>query len=135
MLLFTRCMRTHGIDMGDPVARPGHAGLSIDLPERGPATSTAYRACGSLLQPLIEAKQAHQRVIPDSERLGLVHYADCMREHSISMLDPTPDGALSLGNVPGVNTDFGRYSPQFLVADRVCRRLLPAGVHDNGTGP
>jgi hypothetical protein len=58
-----------------------------------------------------------------------------MRAHDISMLDPTPEGELSLGNIPGITADFGRYSPQFRAADGVCRRLLPPTVHDDGTGP
>ena len=58
-----------------------------------------------------------------------------MRAHDIPMLDPTSFGALNLGNPPGVSSDFGRYSPQFRAADTACRHLLPAGVHDDGTGP
>ena len=58
-----------------------------------------------------------------------------MRSHDIGMLDPTPAGALSLGNVPGISNDYGRYSPQFRAADQACRHLLPADVHDDGTGP
>lgn len=27
------------------------------------------------------------------------------------------------------------YSPQFRAADAACRHLLPAGVHNDGTGP
>ena len=51
------------------------------------------------------------------------------------MLDPTSFGALNLGRPPGVSGDFGRYTPQFRSADTACRHLLPAGVHDDGTGP
>jgi hypothetical protein len=58
-----------------------------------------------------------------------------MRARDIAMLDPTPDGQLSLGQVPGITSDTGRYSPQFRNADAACRHLLPAGIHDDGTGP
>jgi hypothetical protein len=58
-----------------------------------------------------------------------------MRAHDIAMLDPTPEGELNLGRVPGINNDFGRYSPQFRAADSACRHFLPASVHDDGTGP
>ena len=58
-----------------------------------------------------------------------------MRSHDINMLDPTQLGELNLGHVPGITSDFGRYSPQFRAADAACRHLLPAGVHDDGTGP
>ncbi len=135
MIDFTRCMRAHGIAMADPIHRAGHAGLSIDLPERGPATAAAYRTCEHYLQPLIQAKEAGAPRITAEMRLGLTRYAQCMRTHDIPMLDPNPQGALSLGNVPGINNGFGRYSPQFRSADNDCRRLLPASIPDNGTGP
>lgn len=135
MIEFARCMRAHGIAMADPFHRPGHAGLSIDLPEQGPATAAAYGSCERFLQPLIEAKQAGAPRITAAERLGLIHYAQCMRSHAIPMLDPTPQGSLSLGNVPGISNGFGRSSPEFHSADHDCRRLLPASVHDDGTGP
>jgi hypothetical protein len=51
------------------------------------------------------------------------------------MLDPGPQGQLNLGDVPGITSEFGRYSPQFRAADSACRHLLPAGVRDDGTGP
>ena len=70
-----------------------------------------------------------------AELAAFTNYARCMRAHDISMLDPTPQGQLNLGNVPGITSDFGRYSPQFRAADSACRHLLPAGVRDDGTGP
>lgn len=136
MVQFARCMRAHGINMADPFHRPGHDGLTIDLPEQGPATSAAYGACGRYLAPTIELKQqvAAQRITP-SVRLALIRYAQCMRDHAIAMLDPGPLGQLSLGDVPGISNGLGRYTPQFHAADRACRRLLPPTVRDDGTGP
>jgi hypothetical protein len=136
MVQFARCMRAHGINMPDPSHRPGHEGLSIELPEQGPATTDAYNACGHFLQPTIELKQqaAAQRLTP-AVRLALIHYAECMRSHAVPMLDPDPTGQLNLGNVPGISSGFGRYTPQFRAADHACGHLLPASVHDNGTGP
>jgi hypothetical protein len=136
MVQFARCMRSHGINIPDPFHRPGHEGLSIDLPEQGPATTGAYAACGRYLQPTIELKQqAAAQTITPAVRLGLIHYAECMRSHAIAMLDPGPMGDLSLGNVPGISNGFGRYTPQFRAADRNCRELLPPGIHDDGSGP
>jgi hypothetical protein len=136
MIAFARCMREHGVSMPDPFHRPGHSGLSIELPAQGPATTLAYRACGQLLQPVIELKQrgAEQRITP-AMRLGLIRYAQCMRSHAVPMLDPNALGQLSLGNVPGINSGIGRYTPQFRAADHACRYLLPASISDNGTGP
>jgi hypothetical protein len=135
MVDFARCMRARGIQLSDPFHRPGHAGLSIDLPTQDPATHPGYVACQHFLQPIIAAKQAGATTRTAAVLAALTRYAQCMRGHDISMLDPTTQGGLNLGNVPGVSSDFGRYSPQFRSADSACRHFLPASVHDDGTGP
>jgi len=136
MVQFASCMRAHGINMSDPFHRPGHSGLTIEPPEQGPATAAGYTACGHYLEATIELKQraAEPRITP-AVRLGLIHYAECMRGHAVPMLDPNAIGGLSLGNVPGISNGVGRYSPQFRAADTACRHLLPASISDNGTGP
>jgi hypothetical protein len=132
---FTRCMRSHGVQMSDPVHRPGHAGLSIDLPTRDSSTSAAYAACTHFIQAIIQIKSAGAAAQAAPHLAALTRYAQCMRGHDINMLDPTPQGELNLGTVPGITSDFGRYSPQFRTADAACRHFLPAGIQDNGTGP
>jgi hypothetical protein len=135
MVDFTHCMRSHGVQMADPYHRPGHAGLSINLPSQSPANHAAYAACMHFIEQNIQAKQAGAAAQAVAQLPALTRYAQCMRSHDIGMLDPTPGGQLNLGNVPGISSDFGRYSPQFRTADAACRHLLPAGVHDDGTGP
>ena len=132
---FARCMRAHGVQMSDPFHRPGHAGLSIDMPTHDAATSAAYGACTHFIAKIIAAKQAGAASQAVADLPALTRYAQCMRNHDIGMLDPGPYGQLNLGNVPGITSDFGRYSPQFRAADQACRHLLPPGVHDDGTGP
>jgi len=135
MISFTRCMRGHGVQMPDPFHRTGHAGLSIDMPSRGPATNAAYAVCNHYIQANITAKQAGAAAQAAPHLAALTRYAQCMRSHDINMLDPTQLGELNLGHVPGITSDFGRYSPQFRAADAACRHFLPAGVRDDGTGP
>jgi hypothetical protein len=135
ILSFTRCMRSHGVQMSDPVHRPGHAGLTIDMPSRAPANSAAFAACIHFIQANITAKQAGAAAQAAPHLPALTRYARCMRSHDINMLDPTPFGDLNLGHVPGITSDFGRYSPQFRAADAACRHFLPAGIRDDGTGP
>jgi hypothetical protein len=135
MVSFTQCMRSHGVQLSDPVHRPGHAGLSINLPTHDAATNAAYSACTHFIAKIIQAKQAGAAAQAAPQLAALTRYARCMRGHDIPMLDPTPGGQLALGQVPGITSDFGRYSPQFRAADAACRHLLPAGIHDNGTGP
>ncbi|MDF2435560.1 MAG: hypothetical protein JWP44_5193 [Mucilaginibacter sp.] len=135
MVRFARCMRAHGVQMSDPFHRPGHSGLSIDLPTRDATTQAAYGSCVPLIQPLVQAKLRGAATATAPLLGALTIYARCMRAHDISMLDPTPQGALSLGRAPGISSDFGRYSPQFRTADGACRHVLPASIHDDGTGP
>jgi hypothetical protein len=135
MINFARCMRAHGVQVPDPFHRAGHSGLSIALPAQTASNRPAFSACNHFLQPIIEMKNAHAAAVAAPELHALTEYARCMRAHDINMLDPTPQGMLNLGNVPGITSNFGRYSPQFRAADGACRHLLPAGVHDNGTGP
>ena len=135
MVSFTQCMRSHGVQMPDPAHRPGHAGLSIDLPTHDAATNRAYSACTHFIAKIIQAKQAGAAAQAAPQLAALTRYAQCMRAHDIDMLDPTPGGQLNLGQVAGITSNFGRYSPQFRAADTACRHLLPAGIHDDGTGP
>jgi len=134
---YTRCLRAHGVSEPDPVneTHNGRSGLSFVMPPADAANAPALAACNHFIAKLAAAKQAGAsrelaRWLP-----SLVRYASCMRSHDISMLDPGLQGQLNLGDVPGISNDFGRYSPQFRSADAACRHLLPAGVHDDGTGP
>jgi hypothetical protein len=132
---YTRCLRAHGVNEPDPFTRPGHTGLSFEVPADTAANRPAIAACAHFISKIVAAKQAGASQELSRWLPSLVRYAACMRSHDVPMLDPGPMGQLNLGNVPGINSDFGRYSPQFRAADRACRHLLPAGVHDDGTGP
>ena len=132
MLNYARCMRAHGVNQPDPVHIPGHAGLSLVTSATPPPSPAATAACTHFLQPIIQAKTA---AMTPARIAALASYARCMRAHDIAMLDPTSSGQLSLGSVPGISSGFGRNSPQFRSADAACRHLLPAGIHDDGTGP
>jgi len=135
MVDFARCMRSHGVQMPDPVHVPGHSGLSLEIPPQTAVTRPARTACTHFIQPIIGMKDAGAAAQAVPQLAALTRYAQCMRGHDIAMLDPTIEGQPNLGTVPGVSGDFGRYSPQFRAADRACRHFLPAGVHDDGTGP
>jgi len=135
MISFARCMRAHGVQMRDPFHRAGHSGLSIGIPPQTAANRPAFSACMHFLQPIMQMKNAHAAAVAAPMMHQLTEYARCMRSHDIGMLDPTPQGQLNLGRVPGITSNFGRYSPQFRAADAACRHFLPASVHDDGTGP
>ena len=132
---YTRCLRAHGVNEPDPRQLPGHAGLSFQVPADTPANRPALAACDHFIAKEVAAKEAGASRELASWLPSLVRYASCMRSHDISMLDPGPQGQLNLGDVPGITTDFGRYSAQFRAADAACRHFLPHGVRDDGTGP
>lgn len=130
LVKFAECMRDHGIDVPDP--QPGRFQIPAGT---DPATEAALRACRQWLPSLNASGGVRPNANLAAELPHLIAYARCMRAHDISMLDPNSFGALNLGPVPGITNDYGRYSPQFRAADAACRSLLPAGVHDDGTGP
>jgi hypothetical protein len=134
---YTRCLRSHGVNEPDPVneTHNGHTGLSFALPPATAANRPALNVCNHFIANLEAAKAAGASHELTSWMPHLVRYAACMRNHDVPMLDPGPQGQLNLGHVPSISSDFGRYSPQFRAADSACRHLLPAGVHDDGTGP
>lgn len=135
MIAFARCVRAHGVQMSDPYHRPGHSGLTINMPSATAANLPALDACHHFLAPIIQMKEAGAASQAAPELPALTRYARCMRAHDIAMLNPTNDGSLNLGRVQGITGNYGRYSPQFRAADTACRHLLPPGVHDDGTGP
>ena len=132
---FARCLRGHGVNEPDPYRRPGHAGLTIVVPTPTSHNRAALTACNHFIAKITATKEANASRELASWLPALTRYAACMRSHDIDMLDPGPQGQLNLGTVPGITSDFGRYSPQFRSADVACRHLLPAAVHDDGTGP
>jgi hypothetical protein len=135
MVHFAQCLRAHGVNERDPYHRAGHQGLSVDVPAQTASNAPALTACNHWLSKEFAAKQAGGRAEVARWLPALTHYAECMRSHGIPMLDPGPLGELNLGNVPGISNNIGRYNPVFRSADSACRHLLPAAVHDDGTGP
>ena len=136
MINFAHCLRNHGLaSEPDPTHVAGHTGLSLEVPARTSSTSDALDACDHFIDTLVETKLAKAAAIAPGRLQALTNYARCMRSRDINMLDPDQYGALNLGHVAGVSSDFGRYSPQFRQADGACRHLLPPGVHDDGSGP
>jgi hypothetical protein len=137
MVDFARCMRSHGVNQSDPVPDPipGHQGLTMQVPSRTASNGAAFDACIHFMEISDGGNGSGGPAISAAQLAARTSYARCMRSHDIAMLDPDQYGDLNLGNVPGINNGFGRYSPQFRAADSACRHLLPAGSHDEGSGP
>jgi hypothetical protein len=135
---YVHCMRAHGITIDDPAPRPGHSGLSLNVPDLSqPGVREADGQCKQHLAPVIAAKggAAAARLTPNVMR-ALLAYSRCMRAHDIPLLDPDPtDGHVSMGDVAGLDSSVGRTDARFHQADASCRHFLPRSVPDDGTGP
>ena len=91
-LEFTACMRRHGVQMADPYHRSGHAGLTLDLPEKTPATTTAYSSCNHLITSIEAMKaagmQARENGMSYQQRLARQHGAIALRPVHACSRDP-----------------------------------------------
>ena len=132
MISFTRCMREHGVQMPDPVHRAGHAGLSIDMPSRSPANNAAYAACMHFIQADHHG-EGGGRGGPGGAAAGRADPVRAVHARATTSTCWTRRRRRAQpGHVPGITSDFGRYSPQFRAADAACRHFLPAGVTTTG---
>jgi hypothetical protein len=135
---YARCMRANGAsDFPDPVQRPGHTGLSLEVNPSAPQYHAADQVCHHFIAAIIEQKSQHVRDSMTPQLLaGLTAYARCMRDRGIPLADPDPtDGHISFDASLPFGQAIGRHAPVFQQADAACRSQLPAGVTDDGTGP
>jgi len=107
----------------------------MEVPTRTASNGAAFDACIHFMEISDGGDGSDGPAISQAQLAARTSYARCMRSHDISMPDPDQYGDLNLEKVPGIDNNFGRYSPQFQTADRACRHLLPAGSHHGGNGP
>jgi hypothetical protein len=110
-------MRRHGVTMRDPFRRPGHTGLSLEVPG-GPTADAANTACRNMLKGNIGAKERFA-ASPEFLQYNL-RLAQCLRDHGEDVPDPTaahPDAE-------GIGADR-RDTPHFQAADQACRQQIP----------
>jgi hypothetical protein len=115
---YSACMRSHGFPR---FPDPDSAGNVNEVPKGiDPSSSrfvSAHRACRALLPRSTPAAQ------PDPHELqALLRFARCMRARGVHAFpDPSPDGGTVQSMPPSVDT----HSPQFVLAQRTCQRLVP----------
>jgi hypothetical protein len=114
---FVACVRQHGVTIRDPYHRPGHVGLSLEVPA-GPNADAAVAACRNLLKGNIGAK-ARFAASPEFLQYNL-RLAQCLRDHGEDVPDPTPQHV----DAEGVGADR-RNTPHFQAADQACRQQIP----------
>ena len=123
-LVFTQCMRSHGLpDFPDPNANGhGFGNQQQQQEESNPHLATAYGDCQHLL-PSAPSSSGNKKVVPSQTQL--VRFSQCMRSHGVpDYPDPNPGVSLrtELAQL-GINPD----SPPFQAALRTCDRLVPLG--------
>lgn len=82
---FARCMRAHG---APSFPDPGPNGIQISPGSQPPAFEAALNSCQKYLPP-----SRHPPPIPESMRLQMIAFANCMRAHGVpNFPDPGPNG-------------------------------------------
>ena len=124
VLLFVRCMRSHGIpDFPDPGSDGGIN--SGGVRESDSQVNLAQSACQHLLPPSsggVPSPAQQQRLLSEALR-----YSTCMRSHGVpNFPDPVgPEGknVFVPSGPPGIDTA----TPQYQAASNACHSLLPGG--------
>jgi hypothetical protein len=117
-LAYARCMRQHGVNMPDPkVEANGRTDwqLPSGMRKDDPRLKAAQQACR---QYRANGGQA-QRPSPQQQQ-EMLAFARCMRQHSINIPDPKPDGTVDMRGI-GVDRD----DPKFKAAERACPGFRP----------
>jgi hypothetical protein len=130
-LAFARCVRSHGVpDFPDPDSG-GH------FPKQEiahlPVSISQLRAAMAPCQRLIPDGLSGQAPLTAQEQQDYLKAVACMRSHGVASF---PDPVFSGGRVsfPGPPPSIDTSSPQFLRAEQICRRDIPAGLPDSGRG-
>jgi hypothetical protein len=127
-LAFARCVRSHGIPSFPDPDSTGHF------------NKNTLRALGVSDSRLRAAEAPCQNLLPAgpppltaAQQQDYLRAAACMRSHGITIF---PDPVFSAGTVhfPEPPAGFNTSSPQFIQAEQVCKRLIPAGLPYSGSG-
>lgn len=111
---FARCMREHGVDVGDPT--PGQAGIVIRArPGDEQKLEKAQKACQKLVPGAFKEPTPEEQ---EKFKDAALAFARCMRAHGVDMPDPQFDGGRVRSLIP-------RQGPRFEEAQRACQKLMP----------
>ncbi len=136
LLAYASCMRTHGVaNFPDPTGSGGIPKEAVIRAFRAVSHSQAEAAQNNC-EPLLPAGgslsgEASQPVTAQDQQ-DYLNAAACMRSHGVANFpDPTfSNGTVSFDEPSGLDT----HSAQFTRAAHTCRKLIPAGLPDSGSG-
>jgi hypothetical protein len=136
LLAYSSCMRSHGVpSFPDPSGSGGIPKQGVISAEGAVSSSqvtVAQNACVHLL-PAGGSLSGHaNQTVSVQDQQYYLNAVACMRAHGITNFpDPVfSGGGVSFTQPPGIDTS----SPQFIQANQICRRLIPAGLPDSGSG-
>jgi hypothetical protein len=137
LVAYSQCMRSHGIpNFPDPDSSggiPKDAVISADRAVSNSQVQTASSACEHLLPPGQSLSGKPIQTITTQQQQDYLKAAACMRSHGIiNFPEPTfQNGQVEFPNLAQI---VDTHSTQFTQAEQVCRKLIPPGLPDSGSG-
>jgi hypothetical protein len=120
---FARCMRDHGIEMGDP--KPGQRGVQIAVPKgvSPEKAKAANEACKKYLDAIKPPELSEEQ--QKEAREAALAFSRCMREHGVDFPDPTfgENGQATIRMSPGSGPDLN--DPKVQKAQTACQSKMP----------
>jgi len=136
LLAYSSCMRSHGVpNFPDPSGSgeiPKQGVISAESAVSTSQTDSAQNLCAHLLPAGGSLSGRATQPITVQDQQYYLNAVACMRAHGITDF---PDPVFSGGSVSFTRpSDIDTNSPQFIQANQICRKLIPAGLPDSGSG-
>ncbi|MGH2870992.1 MAG: hypothetical protein ACRDL5_00825 [Solirubrobacteraceae bacterium] len=127
------CMRAHGVpNFPDPTTDPGGEGFASSQPVGGgPTTVSGITFSGPAFESVVKtcngfASGSAPPAISESQKLGMIANARCLRKHGINIADPT------FSNAGGAN--FRPIQPSSPALQRAAKACSHVGAPIPGIG-
>jgi hypothetical protein len=138
LLAYSSCMRSHGVpNFPDPTSSGGinnkRAVVSALQAVSTAQANSAQNACQHLLPPGGSLSGRAIQTVTAQDQQYYLNAVACMRSHGITNFpDPVFSGGSVSFSIDGSGIDTN--SRQFTRANQICRKLIPAGLPDSGSG-
>ena len=135
LLAYSSCMRAHGVpNFPDPDGSgeiPKQSVISAESAVSTSQTDAAQNRCAHLLPAGGSLSGRASQPVTVQDQQYYLNAVACMRAHGITDFpDPVfSGGGVSFTRPPDIDTN----SPQYIQANQICRKLIPAGLPDSGS--